>query len=200
MIKLGITNFIFGRKNAASQDVLPPNVSAALLQSLLEAAAWCNLRSGSVGQLRSAELDPASILDIPDYSKMESISVWSDAKSGAFRRAVSSINVTRSRLLLDSKVSTLDVHQVLSKGKLLLYWPMETVNCGASAAGSGGFFDIEDAPAWDTWFHYSDHTIFSYVPESMISLAQDGIDGNPVDCIRWGKWSAILAGHSLWAD
>jgi hypothetical protein len=70
---------------------------------------------------------------------------------------------------------------------------METVSDGAAEASSRGFFDAEDAPPWDTWFWFKENTIFCWVPESLISRAQAGIDANPVDCIRWADWPKLSA-------
>lgn len=80
---------------------------------------------------------------------------------------------------------------VLSKSKLLTYEPLETVDDGAAEASSMGFYDVHDAPPWDCWFLYGDHAVFCCVPEFAISHAQNGIDANPVDCIRWADWSRL---------
>jgi hypothetical protein len=78
-----------------------------------------------------------------------------------------------------------------SRGRLLLYEPLETVTDGASDSSSRGFFDIEDAPPWDMWFLYSRGSIFSWVPEALAQDAQAGIDANPVDCIHWCHWPKL---------
>jgi len=66
-----------------------------------------------------------------------------------------------------------------------------TVQDGASKAGSIGFYDLDDAPPWDTWFQYSDHAIFCCVLQLAVTRAQNGIDGNPVACIEWADWSKL---------
>jgi hypothetical protein len=71
------------------------------------------------------------------------------------------------------------------RGRVLLYIPCENVSDGASKYASSGFFDAYDCPPWDTWLHYSDRTLMSWVPEILIPLAQAGIDANPVECIKW---------------
>lgn len=70
-------------------------------------------------------------------------------------------------------------------GRLLLYVPSENVSDGASRFVSKVFFDAFDCPPWDLWVFYSDRTLVSWVPEVLFSLAQAGIDANPVECIRW---------------
>jgi hypothetical protein len=68
-----------------------------------------------------------------------------------------------------------------SNGRLLIYYPEETLQDGAAEFASHGFFDLEDAPPWDTWFLYAGGAILSWVPNSLIESAQAGIDANPVD-------------------
>jgi len=84
-----------------------------------------------------------------------------------------------------------DLAMAQSQGRLLLYEPLETVDDGAAAVSSQGFFDVEDAPPWDTWFVYSGGSIFCWVPNSLVKKAQAGIDANPVDCIHWCDWSRL---------
>jgi hypothetical protein len=72
-----------------------------------------------------------------------------------------------------------------SAGKLLLYFPVENLACGAARQSSNGFFTDDNAPPWDTWVDYTDGTLTSWVPEILIPLAEAGIDANPEQCIRW---------------
>lgn len=163
------------------------DLSPAVLQAISEAAAWCSHRA-----FHSSELDPVAILEIPDFShSSESIETYIERKRDCYRRATSWINQTRSQILKEGSIETLDIASALSMSKLLIYEPLETVSDGAAEAASGGFYDVKDAPPWDTWFLYSNGAVFCCVPDSAISRAQDGIDANPVDCIRWAKWSQL---------
>lgn len=166
--------------------------SPAVLQSISEAATWCSHRPFSGNPFRSPELDPFAILDIPGFSHgPETIEAWIRKKRDSYRQAISWINQTRSELLKNADIATSDAVDALSKSKLLLYEPLETVSDGAAQAASRGFYDVEDAPPWDTWFLYADNAVFCCVPESAISSAQAGIEANPVDCIHWANWSAL---------
>jgi hypothetical protein len=73
----------------------------------------------------------------------------------------------------------------LAGGRLLLYSPEENVADGASQDASREFFDVYDAPPWDTWVGYSNRTLLSWVPAQLVDLVQAGIDANPVESIRW---------------
>ena len=164
----------------------------AALRSFSEAATWCSRRPSGGNPFRSSELGPFAILDIGSFpNDRRSIEEWIDKKRDSYRRAVSWIIQARSELLKKTGIKTSDSADALSKSKLLLYEPLETVSDGAAEAGSLGFYDVEDAPPWDTWFWNAGTAIFCCVPESDISAAQDGIDANPVDCIRWTSWSEL---------
>jgi hypothetical protein len=168
------------------------NVSTGVLQAISEAVTWCSYRELSGKPSRCPELDPSAILNIPDFShSSESLEKWIERKRDCYSRATSWINETRSELLKAASIETLEVDDALSKSKLLIYEPLETVDDGAAEAASMGFYDLQDAPPWDTWFLYADRAVFCCVPEFAVRRAQDGIDANPVDCIHWADWSRL---------
>jgi hypothetical protein len=166
-------------------------LSPALLQTVSNAAIWCSREKTSGNSFRSLELDPSAILEVLKFPHdKESIEAWIEKKRDCYLRAVSWINQTRSQFLKTANTETPEA-DALSKSKLLLYEPLETVTDGAAEAASLGFFNLEDAPPWDTWFMYADHAIFCCIPESASTRAQAGIDANPVDCIHWANWSDL---------
>ncbi len=181
MISLGLSN-------PEMSDSLQPSVEVTRV--LGETAAWCTLHPLRSGSLRSLLLDPRSILSIPTFNEL-GIDAFVKAKHESYRQAVESIQRKRSDLLREAKAQPIEAAGTQSLGKLLLYEAMETVSDGAAEASSHGFFDMEDAPPSDTWFWYKDGTIFCWVPDSLVTDAQAGIDANPVDCIRWANWSAL---------
>jgi hypothetical protein len=163
-------------------ELLEP--SPLVLQALSETVAWCLRRSLQHDQFRSSELDPSALLKVPPFSE-SNIGVWLEKKRESYQSAINAINANRSALVRDRNIKVADPAVAKSQGRLLLYEPLETVTDGASDSSSRGFFDIEDAPPWDTWFLYSRGSIFSWVPEALVQDAQAGIDANPVDCIHW---------------
>ena len=96
--------------------------------------------------------------------------------------AVAGLVETRSRLCKAIEQPTPSSRDA---GRLLLYEPYENVCDGASEYSSNGFFDVNDAPPWDTWVSFDGRTLLSWVPPVLVPLAQAGIDANAVDCIRW---------------
>lgn len=191
MITLGLGN-IFPKRREPSHtglqtlsgmvEMLEP--SPLVLQALSETVAWCLRRPLQQDQFRSRELDPSALLRIPPFGE-SNIGVWLERKRESYQSAIIAINANRSALVRDMNIEVADPAVAGSKGRLLLYEPLETVTDGASDSSSRGFFDIEDAPPWDTWFLYSEGSIFSWVPEALVQDAQAGIDANPVDCIHW---------------
>jgi hypothetical protein len=164
--------------------------SSVVLKALSETVSWCLNRSLQSNRLRSPELDPSAILKFPSSAEVD-VEVLIQTMRERYRRAIHAINEMRSTLVRDAKMEIADPAFARSKGKLLLYEPLETVEDGAAASGSRDFFDMRDAPPWDTWFLSSGDAILSWVPESVIPNAQAGIDANPVDCIHWCDWSEL---------
>jgi hypothetical protein len=175
MIRLGIND-----------SAAKPLHSAVSIPSLPEAQRWCLLPAALKHNLRSPELDPSTILKTlnREIRNSKDIDRLVQESHEAYRLAVAEVVAKRSALLHGSVVSSENPGSDL-RGLLLLYEPQETVSDGAAEASSNGFFDVEDAPPWDTWLACSEGAIVSWVPEHLISRAQAGIDANPVDCIRW---------------
>jgi hypothetical protein len=70
-------------------------------------------------------------------------------------------------------------------GRILLYIPQENLADGAAQVSSGGFYDADNVPPWDVWVGFSNSALVSWVPPTLIEVAQMGIDANPENCIRW---------------
>ncbi len=77
----------------------------------------------------------------------------------------------------------------------MLFFPDENLSDGYAAQVSGGFFDVDNLPACDTWVSFfveNSHPRFSarryllcYVPAPLVDAANAGIEGNPESCIVW---------------
>jgi hypothetical protein len=80
----------------------------------------------------------------------------------------------------------------LEGGRLLVYVPDLDLRDGAAEAETDGFFDVYNAPPWDTWVAFVEDDIgfeypylVSWVPPSLIEIVARGIQVNPEECIRW---------------
>jgi hypothetical protein len=61
---------------------------------------------------------------------------------------------------------------------------------GASEWESEGFFDLYDLPPIDTWVYIAPNRegrkdLYAWVPDKFTQLAQNAIDVNCMDMIRW---------------
>jgi hypothetical protein len=90
-------------------------------------------------------------------------------------------------------------------GRLLVYFPDQELADGASEIESDGFFDLNDAPPWDTWiglYPYPprrrdgrksapEEYLVSWVPSELVPAAERGIRVNALDCIAWIEESDV---------
>jgi hypothetical protein len=181
MLSLGLSSHDAGRQSLPLIEVLT---------ALRETATWCAHHSLPANGLRSSMLYPSAILNIPSLNE-PGVDSFVKTRRDSYQQAIESIRRKRSELLRNAEAQPVEAGAAQVQGKLLLYEPMETVSDGAAEAASRGFFDMEDAPPWDSWFWLKESTIFCWVPLLLISDAQAGIDANPVDCIRWAEWSRL---------
>ena len=81
----------------------------------------------------------------------------------------------------------------LERGRLLVYLPDMDLCDGAAEQISLGYFDVNNAPPWDTWIGIFADTgsprsgsyLVSWVPPPFLSLVEKGIEVNPEQCILW---------------
>ena len=174
MITLGLRDIPKGGKR---------NPNPYVLRTLAEAAAWCSHPPALEHAFRSPELSPASLLAIgPFPNTKREIDRWFLRRRDSYRQAVTHVSAQRSDLL---RTRGVNVSKITPSGKVLRFYPSETVADGAAEVSSLGFFDVDDTPPWDTWFCYAAEAILAWIPEDCVSRVQAGIDANPVDCIHW---------------
>ena len=183
MISLGLTGVGVGRSVGLREGVT---------RALSETSVWCSHGALRTDNLRTPALDPSPAFNLPHYSEM-GIDAWVVAKRQSYQHAIELIHRMRADLVSSADLPIPTTAQAQADGRLLLYEAMETVSDGAAASSSRGFFDVADAPPWDTWFWCSQGTIFSWVPNALVRDVQAGIDANPVDCIHWADWSRLPA-------
>lgn len=83
----------------------------------------------------------------------------------------------------------------LAGGRLLIYFPNDDLFCGAARLQTGGFFDDNNVPPWDTWVaylkdarsveSYDPEYLIAWIPRELVALADEGINVNPEQCIQW---------------
>jgi hypothetical protein len=146
---------------------------------LAQTIAWCTPRaqaSDPASSLRSDSLRP---------------SVLVSDRANAVRQILSCRAAWDPDVRAAAPVRTRDD---VGGGRLLLYFPDATLADGAAEAETGGFFDVENVPPWDTWIALlrddsagiscTDYLV-SWVPGPLVTSVQRGIDVNPEECILW---------------
>jgi hypothetical protein len=78
----------------------------------------------------------------------------------------------------------------LAGGRLLAYEPDANLADGAAQLATCGFIDVDNVPPWDTWVGYIAEAgglnyLVSWVPPTLIDLADWGVEANPEQCIWW---------------
>jgi hypothetical protein len=120
-------------------------------------------------QLRTLELKPRSFFD-RQFDRFAIVEELIEKRA----------ELLRQQTRYPDKVSS-----SLAGGKLLVYEPDDNVSDGASQYQTKGYFDLDDAPPWDTWVCYLERHLISWVPPQLLNLVNEGIAVNCVDCIRW---------------
>ncbi len=153
----------------------PPMTDEFLRECLAQAIAWCDALGPS--SWRAKEIAPVPARDGPDERVVHDL---------LSLRAIE----LRRRGLAIAPGSPLRV-----AGRFMVYFPDENLCDGYARLVSHGFFDDDNVPPWDTWvsFHVEDDAslrhprryLLCYVPASMVDLADEGIEGNPEQCIEW---------------
>jgi hypothetical protein len=121
-------------------------------------------------KLRSATLKPSFRLN-----EFGTNAPWAEAVA----------EVVSKRSQMPGRISMEEGLRLSTNGRLLFYYPHENLACGAAEVSSNGFFDVNNVPPWDIWVDFSERTLVSWVPSTLLEAAQMGIDMNPEGCIRW---------------
>jgi len=145
-----------------------------LIQNLAETITWCSSRPqpwAPMASFRSVDI-------APEFGS-------NDRKSW-----VDSVAKQRRRRLGSRKHSLPGTIYARSEGRLLTYFPDESLACGVAEVVTGGFLSINNVPPWDTWvayLHEDERTAYlvSWVPGKMTEILDSGIDANPEECFGW---------------
>lgn len=94
------------------------------------------------------------------------------------------------QLSLQHKNITIPSQTYSHQGRLLVYEPDNDLTDGAAQVESYGYFDLYNAPPWDTWVANvvepdGKNWILCWVPGVYLKLAEIGIKVNPEECIYW---------------
>ncbi len=148
---------------------------------LARAAAWAASRAtveDPRGSLRAATLAPA-----------QSLAATAEAERAAL---VADVAARRARALDEPPAGG------LLGGRLVVYRANAPALAGAAEAASGGFFDGDDAPPWDTWATFADGALVALVPEPLLAHAERGVRAGGKR-LAWLEESALPFADALLA-
>jgi hypothetical protein len=165
-----------------------PAAAPMVLRRAAEAMAWCYGRVALDNRLRTPELRPARpfILErpLPDGRYTHEYLDMTDRAAEVER-----VGARRADLLAQHGTESADVPRTGSHGQFLVAAIDCSVWDGLSQGESGGFFDVYDVPAWDTWIHLrhanGTDALLCWVPAPLIEPVNNGIAVNCTDCIGW---------------
>ena len=163
-----------------------------VLSQLQGAMEWCR-RNGSrndpAGSLRTKALKPDLVVLANENDG------WWDASVVNPTEKVDQLCRKRDTLMESSTREPLENErrlelEALSKGRVLRFYPHESLCDGAAWQSSAGFFDQWNIPPWDTWFWYAVRPdglqiLYSWVPPEFVHLAAAGVSVNPECCLEW---------------
>ena len=103
------------------------------------------------------------------------------------------------------------IPDALGGGRLLIYFPDSNLCCGAAEQQTDGFFDVDNVPPWDTWVLYwedeeknvdsfAGEYLIAWVPPAFVELANEGINVNPEECIKWLSDTSVEVARVLRAE
>ena len=148
---------------------------------LAETVAWCDSIASSA-DLRPETLRPSLFHDGPEHLVVD-------------------LGQSRQLQLRARKAQVQHESPVVVTGRFMLYFPDENLSDGYAQLVSGGLFDVDNLPAYDTWvsfFTEQDHPqrsarryLLCYVPAPLLDAADAGIEGNPESCIVWLEQSDV---------
>jgi hypothetical protein len=154
-----------------------------LCARLAETVAWCDALM-SLEDLRSKTLSPSLFHDGPDD-------------------LVRALGRSRQLQLRYRNMQVGYQSPVVATGRFMLYFPDENLADGYAESVSGGLFDVDNLPAYDTWVSffseedYPRQSARRYVPAPLIDAADAGIEGNPEECIVWLDQSDVSIGRRV---
>ena len=151
-------------------DIEHGHTISELIRSLSETAEWCSSRPKPWNALRS----------------FRSPEIAAEFGCSTYKGWVSSVIDERRRILKRNIFSPVPPIQA---GKILVYYPDESLNHGIEQIETEGFVTECNVPPWDTWVAYiytkNENYLVSWVPQEMVDLVSYGIECSPEQCFDW---------------
>ncbi len=163
------------------------------------------------GVLRTPALQPATYDESEIWRGRQVLATVEPVPQGL--AIVDRLVAERARLLrLEGSYPRLPARD-LARGRLLVYFPDRNFFDGTAEYVSGGFFDVDNIPPWDTWlcllpseegrswsasltaegdpgwWGFSNCCyLVSWVPPQFVPLAAEAVKVAVMDCLVWSEW------------
>jgi hypothetical protein len=166
----------------------------ALRGSLAETVRWCASRANletPATCLRTPGLQPRVMVDTNRFQMMDRL----------LRE--------RGHALRCGPAPSTSSHPAgpLQGGRLLVYFPEDNTCDGGAALATGGYFDDDNVPPWDTWVGMfredpesdlqTEEYLIAWVPPVFLDTVARGIEANPERCLQWLEDSTTLMARRL---
>jgi len=153
-----------------TQSNIAQSTVSGLFQACREAEAWCALKSG--GPAYRAEVLRPLLSELPAVDELHNV--------------LETIRRRRRDFLASDPIPVAPS----PRGRLLACEFNASTASGESEHASGGFFDIDDRPPWDTWVwvlqtESGDPILLAWVPQAVVDRVEPSIAMNPYGCIYW---------------
>ena len=156
--------------------------------------------------LRTWDLDPKTL--IGRFEAQE----WPYSCDIDWASMVHQLGITRRRLLESVGKAPMRPAGGLGGGRLVVFDPWVTIGLGTARTYSGGYFDADDLPPWDTWVmqvpepspaprvdprRVTPHYLVAWVPPAYLNWATPGIETNAEGNLQWLHQAGTAFGRSL---
>jgi uncharacterized protein (TIGR02996 family) len=144
--------------------------------------------------LRTERLEPRALVGYFDRAG------WPDNPAIDWPGLAVQVAIDRRRLLEGAGRAPSRPAGGLLGGRLVLFDPQATIRDGEAARYSGGYFDADNLPPWDTWVlaapepspvprgqppEYTPYYLVSWVPPAHLGRVRAGIDVNEEGSLGW---------------
>ena len=156
---------------------------------LAETVAWCS-RHARADDADTSTRSPTLCPPVMALPQRQRLSRLLDLP-GEAKAAVEFVCEARRRELARLGIPVIPVGSDLAGGRIL-FTTIDTDSCEAATGPSNGYYDLDDLPGWDTWFHHrpTDRpwgAIYCWVPRHLVELARSGMDVIPVMSVEWAQ-------------
>jgi hypothetical protein len=142
----------------------------SILSSLAEAITWCS-RPGRGDDLVAALRTPT-------------------LKPSAGVTGLERLCQHRRQLIAAHHVLAVPVEAGLKTGRIVAVLLDDVIGCQTASTASGGFFDEQDCPGWDSWFCHGNwgnrsSCLFCWIPQAFHEMVEAAMAATPTENIHW---------------